>query len=1362
MKQRHIIIYLSGGLFGAWLVRALPGFLAHPHGLLRFLLGASLALAVLFRTKAAPVDSRPLPVMRSGLLALAGALLTITGRVFAVSQFEWLGLIMLLLAALCYALPVNWYKDIFLAAFLLYWVHPLPGQVFAALETTMQQASVAGSEALLHVLNERVWADGFTLHTGLAVFEIPEWCSGMRAATTVFMLTCGLGMLFRLPFLLGLLLTVAAVFQSLLLNIIRISTVVILAPGFSERTAQDALHDTSGILLVSAVLLAGWESRAVARAFHARRRRLSEINEHRMRRVTEHPPFWRNLLYHWKILVAALLLTVLSGGLAWRLRESHRVAMWEGVVHEFVEANRLDLAKRLGVRVMQSRPGDDDWAMQYARILIQRGDYEQAIDILDTMKPDRRGSNEALILRGYSLMWMGELEQAAEVITVIPDELRARDPRVAMIMAEMGFFFNNPGKVEQFVPVAAEFKPNLQRVRALYPFMRRHRQWDAMTRSASPQPFRELAPALALIEAHMNYNNTAVVAEMTLDLLKRWPDDPRLIEPLYFMALKRINTEWEPLFANHLKLLASTLDDIDALYNLLPRCFNIGRADLAWRLLMRISELDPDHPYLPMAVSRFGNKWFQIRTAFLGLPAAEHFAMTDITPFMRLAGKFTLWLSLVESIPFGVEIKEAKNIIELRLKMNAEAIRLFEERYLQDRLPIEGIYEYVHALERAGRLDEAVGVLSEFEQRHQGEALRVLLTRSELYERAADWQSVYETLRLYPELPAENRTVNAMTRLVRAQLELNLVLSAWHTIRQMKRDFPLSARVPRLAGMLLLRMNRPEEAFRAIAYGALHRGPAWSVMMIEALYQNQRYIEMEELSRTVLLPVVPVEARPRQRMHVVPAEMAAMWPHYGIPTRAEFSANAEVLRRNLVQATSPFLAEMLGLWIKCYEDMLEPGDAPEIWQPSVWLAHGRDDVEKAVLLNQLTILLCYAGRYEEARLAALLATEKLSGVPLLWEILIGLSGKDAAEAAQRGREACPDAPEIWLADLVLRSLAWVEAGKEVSQLDVLLAEEMQAVGEAMPSESVTRAADFLLRGELRQAAFVAAEIAAAGAPSYLPAQIIALRCAMLLEDRNKALRYVRAAIRAAHEPDITLYESLARLRLDGDVVPLDGGMLEAVKQLVNNDPDNALWLRLLGYMRLQRGGWESIDAAGIMLQAIERGIDDPLPFLVGAEASRRAGNSQRAVDLLRRGLEKHPDNPEMLNNLVFALAQDPVTLSEARGKVDELLTRMGDNPHALDTAAFVYLSAGEYDAALELIERIQNTVGGDGHLAFRSRVLQARIWLELGKPEKTLSILVEAGGFVRHASQEDLLDAGRLRNRADSEIQQRQRESLRR
>ena len=1361
MKQQRIIIYFSGGLFAAWLVRALPGFLNQPHGLLRFLLGGVFALAVLFRHKPLSDGKPPPPVLRNGLLALAGALLSIFGRVFAVSQFEWLGLILLLSAALCFALPVAWHKDVFLAAFLLYWVHPLPGQVFAALETTLQQASVTGSEALLHVMNERVWADGFTLHTGMAVFEIPEWCSGMRAATTVFLLTCGLAMLFRLPFLWGLLLTVAAVVQSLLLNIIRISAVVILAPGFTERSAQDALHDTSGILLVSAVLLAGWESRLLARAVHERRRRISEINEHRMRRVTEHPPFWRNLLYHWKILTALLVLAAATAGLVWRLRESHRVAMWEGVVQGFVEANRLDLAKRLGMLVMASRPGDDDWSMQYARILIQRGDYEQALEILAAIDSARQDTNEVLILRGYALMWMGELEQAVEVIAGIPEELRERDPRVAMILAEMGVFFDRPDEVERYVPVAAGFQPNLNRVRALYPYMRRHRQWDAMTRSASPHPYREAAPALAVIEAHMNYNNTAVVAEMTLNLLERWPDDPRLIEPLYFMALKRINTEWEQLFANHLKLLASSLDDIDALYGLLPRCFSIGRADLAWHLMMRIRELDGDHPYLPMAVSRFGAEWFKIRTAVLGLPASENFAMTDISPFMRLAGKFPLWQPMVGVIPYGAEITGTRDLVELRRKVNDEAIRRFAQRHAHRRLSIEAVYEYVHALERAGRRDEAIQVLDILEQEHSGEALRSRLTRSELYERAADWQNVYETLRSYPELPAEVRTVAAMTRLVRAQLELNLMIAAWSTVRQMQQDFPLSSRVPRLSGMLLLRMNRPQEALRALRHGAVHRGQAWSVLMIETLYQNQRYQEMEELSRTLLLPVIPVEARAKQRMHAAPAELTALWPHYGVPSGAEFAANAVALRRNLRVATSPFLAGMLEQWILCYEDILQPGDDRTIWQADVWLNIARDNTEAAVLLNQLTIMLSYAGRYAEARETALLAAEALPEVPLLWEILIGLSGNEAAAAARRGRGACPDAPEIWLADLVLRSRAWVEAGKDTAQLDALLAEEMRAIGGSMPPESVTRAADFLLRGGLKHAALVAAEAAAVGAPSYLPAQIIALRGAMLLEDREKTLRYTRAAIRAAHEPDKTLYESLARLRIDSDEIPLDGDMLEAVKQLVQSDPENTLWLRLLGYMRLQRGGWEIVDAAGIMLEAIERGMDDPLPFLVGAEASRRAGNNQRAVDLLRRGLEKHPENAEMLNNLVFSLAQDEAGLAEARGKVDQLLNRMGDNPHALDTAAFVYMAGGEYAAAQEMIGRVQKTAASDSPLAFRSRVMQARIQLELEHPEEARAILIEAGKFVRHAAQDDLLEAGRLRNRADSEIQQRQREALR-
>lgn len=1354
--ERRYILILTAGVFTAWLLRTVPEMLAVQHGLLRFTLGISFALLILFRKKKSSVRFA-IPAYALGAMAMLAAVISLAGRIFDLGQAEWLGLILLLTAAAMYALPANWGPDILRSVFLLYWVHPLPGQLFGAIETFLQRISVAGTEILLHSINERIWADGFSLYTGLAVFEVPVYCSGMRSATTVFLLAWGMAILLRLPLLWAGAFCAAAVLQALFLNILRICAVIILAPGFAEGAAQAMLHDSSGVLLITAVLLTGWEVRLTALAYRNRQQHLESINPHRMKHVTPHPPFWRSLLHHWRGLIVMLVVLLLISGVVWRQRKSHRIAMWRDVANGFIESGQLEKAERLGQIIMEAYPDNKEWALQIVRVYIQRAKYEQALTVLDRYDFGH-ADDEQRILRGYTLMWMDRLQEAAEMIAGIPEQKKNSDPRVAMIMAEMGFFFDNPAQVEQFVPVATAYPPNLFRIRALYPYMRRNRQWAAMVRSASPQPYRDPVPALALLEAYMTLNRTADVADLVVEMLNTWPEEPRLIEPLFFLALKRINTPWETTFSTHLNTIRNKIHDPDILYSLLPRCFDLGRPDLAWLILLRIQELDRDHPYLPMSVSHFGKVWFRVRSTYIGLPSASNFATTDIAPLLRMSGVFSPGQPLLKMIPYGRDVIYAEDITLLSREMNDTALKLFAQRNAEQQLSVDAAYEYVTALERAGRQADAVEILRNLAEENPGQAMRSRIKTAGIYERSGDWQNVYEALRTYPELPVRDRTTAAMSLLLRAQTELQLNLAAWHTARRMQREFPGTVRTAYYTSMILLQLKRPAEALNIINQPRPRNSRTLELLKAQALLANERFLEMEELCRSLLVPALPVPASTVQRERPLPAEYSVMWPHYGIPASSEFKDNAAVLRENRQQAVSPFMTALMDLWLRCFDSVPKSDDKTErVWLPEVWLSVARDPLEAATVLHQLILLQCYAGRLDTARETVAIAVEKLPDMPLLWEMYIGLSASDTNLTA-RARQACPDAPELWLADLVTRSRAYIDAGLQAEEIDEIIAAGIEDSCFDMPPETIARAADFLLRGGLIKSAAPAAWIAAGGAPSSLSAQMTALRCAVRLNDRDKATQYSRRAISAARQPSAQLYESLARLRVKDGSLPLDGDMLEAVKHLVQTDPENPYWIKMLGYMRYKRGGWETVDTGTLMLDAIERGIDDPLLYLLGAEASRLSGNQQRAVDLLRSATDKYPENDELYNNLVYTLAQQAESLEEAYGMLDKLLQEQGDNPHALDTVATVYMQKREFSNALPILDRIDKLVEQKSPLAFRAKVMRARIYLESERVAEAEQMVSEALQFSRFADQQDLLKAASLKNEVDIILQAEKKE----
>ena len=311
-SPRYWALYGAGALFCLWVGTHLYALTATQNGLIRFFLAAALSLLILWRAKKKGEVSRaPAWVVLPSVLC--GAALAVAGIVFSIHQIEWIGIILMLYAGLRWGLPASHGPDVFRALFLLYWAHPLPGRLFGPLQLAMQKLSVLGSEWLLHVFNVRVWADGFVLRTGQHVFEIPEWCSGMRTATTVFLLAWGLGVLQRLHWSVAALLVMAGLAQSLILNVARIAAMIPLAPQTADPSGAAFLHDTGGIVLVAAVFLIALEARMARQWLERRAARRDDYGPGLLAALSEFPLFWSRLIRHRVAVAGALLIPILVG-----------------------------------------------------------------------------------------------------------------------------------------------------------------------------------------------------------------------------------------------------------------------------------------------------------------------------------------------------------------------------------------------------------------------------------------------------------------------------------------------------------------------------------------------------------------------------------------------------------------------------------------------------------------------------------------------------------------------------------------------------------------------------------------------------------------------------------------------------------------------------------------------------------------------------------------------------------------------------------------------------------------------------------------------------------------------------------------
>ncbi len=1347
------LVGVAAALVIGWLALQLHAFQTEQATLIRLVLTVLMGGLILGRPKRQPTTSAPpATAWLLTLLALGGVGLSLTGLIIDITQLEWLGVLSIAMAAALRGTPSHCHRDIWLGAVMIYWAVPLPHQLFSVLQATMQQGSVAGTEGLLQVLNVRIWAHDLTLYTETHSLAVPGFCSGMRTATTVFLLSLGIGILRRLRWRQTALLIVVSLLNALLLNILRIASMVIAVPSLQDRSYVDFLHDTTGFLLIGAVLMVVVEVALFTRWNHRHSHYADELNEHRMRRVTEHPPFWRRLARHRWRLVMLLLVCAGIGFVATKSRQYHRSQMIRDVANGLRERGLMELAETAAEEALALTPDDTEWHFSLVRILLLRGRYDRVLSELDKLEaiPQRAVALQDRILRAYALMSLGRIEEAEAIVVGLPEDVKQSDPRVAMILAEMALRGNDPRAVAVHVVTAAGWVPNAGRIRHLYPYLRLHRKWEAMRGTDLRVPYHDPAQAFSLMEAYMQLDNVPRVAALTLEVMEHWPDDVRLLEPLYFLVLRRHAKSWEDRFAAQLHRTLGSMQAPDPLYELLYKCFDLARPDLGWAVYRRIEQIDPEHPALPMAVAIYGHRWYRVRKRRMGMPSASPTDLVSLKPYLLLTREMPAWRGLLDWVPAGRDLL-APDVTDTRKAYLQRALTQFASRKRAHPLSLDMHYLYVRALEMDGQINQAKRELSTIVAAHATEAESARIVLSRLYERKGDWINVYETLYDYLTPAAEESDTPQwhllpLLRFCRAQLELKLGLGALETARRAVEIFPYA---PQAAGMLARAQalySSSEEALATLGQPRVRPLEELELLEVRALRETQRYSELDQFSRKAQLPPPRTPTSAPQEMMLPPAELALHWVRIALPTEPEFAIIAATITGNIAGTDSPYLRGMMQLWKQAYTT----GCHGALARPATWEATGRTPVEQATALNQLSLLLCREERYPEARLAAQRAVERLPSVPLLHRILIGLqpSPGERLTTITSARAACPDDSSLWLAELAARGQSLPDAATptaEVAALRTWVEQELArgCLQQLSPADQ-TRAGEFLFRKGLRQAATQLIRPAVAQARGLLPTYVMGMKCALHQQDRRWAEECTSQAIAASLRPMPALFEQLVRLKASHGQLDTDPEMINALRHLRESDPDNVTWAQMLGYIRFQRGGWEIIDALSEMSVAVHAGVSNPVPYLVAAEVSRLMRNYDRAADYLQRGMRQYPDDLRMLNNLAYVLAHDPARRQEALALVPRLETYSRDNLSVLDTLGTVYLKAGHSTEAEKMIAMSESLAApGSGHW-FRARMHRAELLWQREQREDAIAILRRLLTGARGISDEDVLAANAL------------------
>ncbi|MFO7870657.1 MAG: archaeosortase/exosortase family protein [Kiritimatiellia bacterium] len=1342
--------FVSAGvalLLAAWIAVHFPRLAAGPNALIRLVLGTAFALFIFFRPKTgalkgdalAPCLSRRAALVPAGLSALG----VIAGLVFDVRLLEWLGLLALVYFALAATLPRRFSRDLPAALLVLFWIHPVPSQFMFPLQAAAQKLSVNVSEWLLHMLNVRVWADGTVLRTGAMAFEVPSACSGMRVATTVFVMSLGLGLAARLKPWEIVVLVPLAIVQAVLLNVLRISAMVPLSGRFEDLESISFLHDSTAFVSAAGTLVIALEVGWYLSRKRRTETRRGELNPDWMEHLSDKPPFWRIITQNrWRI-VAGLAAVTLGAGLVYKSRPYHRAHMLMPVAEALRDSGdslRLERAEHLARVVRRMVPEDTSWVMSAIRIRLLRAmrgdaDYESVLEeaeTLDNIAGHQKVERE--ILKAYALMGMGRIKEAEGLIAALPRRTRENDPRAAMVLAEAAYHTDEPGKAARHVLTAARWGPNRKRIEALYPYLRYHRKWEAIRNTSFGGPFSGPSAAMSAAEAWINADESAKVADIALRAVSRWPRDHRVLVPLFIMAARRDNPAWEERFSEQLRRCVEVMEDAWELYGLAEMCFSLHRPDLAWKLWQRIEEISPGHPLLPWMAAEYGDRWFVFRKHFLGRKAMYSSETMNIMPYLELARLMPFWRELLKKIPLVEELGGYRTT-DARKEFLKQAIERFGAMDEKGDMAAAMRKEYMLALEIAGDMEEVKRRAEKLASDPRVEPQKAAEALSAAYERKGRWIDVYETLRGYISRTQSSRfSLDALLRLARAERELGLRLCAKYTLERARDAFPGSLAAKAALAEILVEEG---SAGRALALGLSSK--ALAPLKARALYKTGRYTRMKDFCDTAGITSPDLPRGVTEPLFLAPAEYSLFRHEFRVPSRKEFARHASVLRGNLETAEdSFFFKEFIPLWLAAWERVKDAASKPpaNYYPIEEWLAAGRDRFEKAEALNNLTLLLCAAGASEQARNTAEKAADLFPESSELWHMAISLSKGDI-EIISRARENCPSDGEIRLAALVTAEQGRpAEAPEEWSQPEKI---------SLYTPAALTRAAEYLYRAGKRREAAPFAREAVGRADGLLAAYIIGIKCALAAEDRDMAFVSVRNAVRYSRRPFPILDRKLVELKTEGFNIQADSETIHALRRLSEAEPDEPLWPQLLGFASYRRGrGADMLHSLYAMRKAFRAGQYTPVACSVAAQACRRLGNTELAVEYLREGLRSNPGSVVLLNNLVFTLAGTEDGVPEALQLVPKLLSGAGDDLHVLDTAAETYFRAEEFKRASDVNNRLISRAPRDEALWFRAKVRAAEMLYGASKPGPAKAVLEEIMNNPSGAAPEDMRRAEAL------------------
>lgn len=197
---------------------------------------------------------------------------------------------------------------------------------------------------------------------------------------------------------------------------------------------------------------------------------------------------------------------------------------------------------------------------------------------------------------------------------------------------------------------------------------------------------------------------------------------------------------------------------------------------------------------------------------------------------------------------------------------------------------------------------------------------------------------------------------------------------------------------------------------------------------------------------------------------------------------------------------------------------------------------------------------------------------------------------------------------------------------------------------------------------------------------YADARLRRARSLSLAGSHPRALALLKTALQDAPE-DVEVRTQYARA-LERSGAPAKAEAL--LKEGLSAGPSAALYDALAATLQRQGRGKEALALLGDVVAKSPR--DEELLYVLGA-AHERQGDLAGALAKMRAVLEVAPDHAAALNFLGYLLALSGRDLDEAERRVLRALELHPDTGAFLDSLGWVYFRRGEYQRAVEALER---------------------------------------------------------------------------